>query len=337
MEGKPIYERWSLPKTAWTITGFSRAAYRTGFYIPELQILLDAGPQSISHTNPKHIFITHTHGDHIAALPFTMIVDSNANHKFQLYAPEEAEYHLRKFISSLFEVNSLKSREELCVDDTYTYNGFGKPSTIRINCNNTILDVDIVLCDHSIPTLSYCFNQVKQKLKKEYKGFTKNDILALRKSNIQITEEIITPTFAYICDTSILVLQNFPQIVTFPTIIIECTFLLPEERDNAYRTKHIHWEDLLPYVILHKDILFVLIHFSLRYKTPEIVEFFNIQKEIHSISNIKLWLNEEVSNNRTITGKSNGINGGGGTNRFTREMTYCQLCSKKIEMNESDT
>ena len=29
------------------ISGFSRAAYRTGFYIPELEIMLDAGNETI--------------------------------------------------------------------------------------------------------------------------------------------------------------------------------------------------------------------------------------------------------------------------------------------------
>jgi hypothetical protein len=36
-------QKWSIPNTPWTITGYSRAAYRTGFYIPELDIMLDAG------------------------------------------------------------------------------------------------------------------------------------------------------------------------------------------------------------------------------------------------------------------------------------------------------
>lgn len=36
-------QKWRLPGTQWTMTGYSRAAYRTGFYIPELDIMLDAG------------------------------------------------------------------------------------------------------------------------------------------------------------------------------------------------------------------------------------------------------------------------------------------------------
>jgi putative mRNA 3-end processing factor len=51
-----------LDKIKLTLTGYSRAAYRTGFYIPELGIMLDAGPQNFN--KPSHIFITHAHADH---------------------------------------------------------------------------------------------------------------------------------------------------------------------------------------------------------------------------------------------------------------------------------
>ena len=43
-----------VPGTPWTIRGYSRSAYRTGFYIKDLDIMLDAGPQN--YNNPKHIF-----------------------------------------------------------------------------------------------------------------------------------------------------------------------------------------------------------------------------------------------------------------------------------------
>jgi hypothetical protein len=42
LKAKMIYwqKKWKIPNTSWTISGFSRSAYRTGFYISELNLML---------------------------------------------------------------------------------------------------------------------------------------------------------------------------------------------------------------------------------------------------------------------------------------------------------
>jgi ribonuclease Z len=231
------------------------------------------GPQCFN--KPSHIFITHTHGDHIASLPFTLIGDEDGNHVFQLYAPTECEFHLRKYIAALFEVNALMDSADMGTAEWYKLHCFSTPSTFRVTLNKSPFDVNVILCDHGIPTLSYCFSLVKHKLKDEYVGMPGKEIGALRKAGVEVTQEVVVPSFAFICDTSIAVLENFPNIVgKFPIVIIECTFLYPEELSNAVATKHIHWEQLKPYVLSNPSTLFVLIHFSLRYKEDEILKFF---------------------------------------------------------------
>ena len=89
----------------WTISGYSRSAFGTGFYINSLDIMLDAGPQCFK--KPKHIFITHSHGDHIANLPFTLIGDEEGDHKFQIYCPKEAKEKLIIYVASMFKANAL--------------------------------------------------------------------------------------------------------------------------------------------------------------------------------------------------------------------------------------
>mmetsp|Transcript_5778 Transcript_5778/g.5972 ORF Transcript_5778/g.5972 Transcript_5778/m.5972 type:complete len:369 (-) Transcript_5778:56-1162(-) len=270
-------QKWSLPTSPlWTLTGFSRAAYRTGFYIPELDIMLDAGPQNFNH--PSHIFITHTHGDHIASLPFTLIGDENGNRFLQLYAPKQAEIYLRKYISCLFEVNSLQAEYEEICKEWYQYNGYDTYSIFRTIINKSQFEIEVILCDHSIPTISYGFSLIKQKLKPEYSGLSTKEIGKLRKSGVEITHEVIEKKFTFICDTSIAVMTTYPQILSYPIIIIECTFLYPEEIPNAIQTKHIHWNDIEPYIINNPNTIFVLIHFSLRYKEEEIIEFFRETK-----------------------------------------------------------
>jgi phosphoribosyl 1,2-cyclic phosphodiesterase len=69
MEQKKVFWKTSfaIPGTPWLLSGYSRSAYRTGFFINGIDIMLDAGPQTFR--KPGYIFITHTHADHIAELP----------------------------------------------------------------------------------------------------------------------------------------------------------------------------------------------------------------------------------------------------------------------------
>ena len=293
-------QKWSMPLTpSWTITGFSRAAYRTGFYIPELDIMLDAGPLIFRH--PTNIFITHTHGDHIANLPLSFLgYEQKDNQLIQMYGPKQAENYLRNYISCLLEVNTLKPKEERVNNEWYYYNGFEIHTLFRTILRKTKFEIEVILCDHSIPTISYGFSLIKQKLKEEYQGMKSKEIVTLRNSGIEITQEVIEKKFIFICDTSISIFTTYPQILFYPIIFIECTFLYPEEIENAIQTKHIHWRDLEPFVACNPNVLFVLIHFSLRYKEQEIIDFFreikrrarNENENENIYENIKLWVGD---------------------------------------------
>ena len=65
------------------------------------------------------------------------------------------------------------------------------------------------------------------------------------------------------------------SIFQYPIIITECTFLLPEDKFRADKELHIHWDDLKKIIIEHPENKFVLIHFSKRYKSEFLKEFFS--------------------------------------------------------------
>ena len=87
-----------IPGTPWEICGYSRSAYRTGFYIAALDMMLDAGPQNFN--KPEHILITHTHIDHLACLPLTMIGESETIPT--IYAVSAAQQHIHNYIAAMF-------------------------------------------------------------------------------------------------------------------------------------------------------------------------------------------------------------------------------------------
>jgi len=275
----------------WTISGYSRSAFRTGFYINGLDIMLDAGPQCFK--KPKHIFITHSHGDHIANLPFTLIGDEEGDHVFQIYGPAEAETKLIKYIASMFEANSLS--DNVPVEDWMDYHGLkphGKP--FEIVANKAKLNVEIIKCDHGIPTLSYGFGLVKKKLNPIYKGRPGKELGQLRKQGVDVTIEVVEKLLCFICDTSIQVLEDNPFVFNYSTIFIECTFLKDGEEEAATAKKHIHWQQLKPYVKQHPEITFVLFHFSLKYKDEEILALMEPEFETEGIENVDLWLSDLV-------------------------------------------
>ena len=106
---------------------------------------------------------------------------------------------------------------------------------------------------------------------------------ALKKSGVEITFKKITEKFAYVCDSTIKVLEDNKNIFNYPIVIIECTFIVNDESTSK---DHIYWSELEPYVKKNPDILFVLIHFSRRYKDEEIKEFFDKV----DYENIKPWI-----------------------------------------------
>lgn len=295
MEPRAVFWKteFKIPGTPWIMSGYSRSAYRTGFFIHGLNIMLDAGPQSFK--KPDHIFITHCHGDHIAELPFTMIYEiSNVESKMTLYCPAEAEIELRKYIMQLHNTNSLKDTSSVSAS-YYNMVPINQEHAIRrININKQLMEIETIGADHSVPTVIYGFSVVKDKLDPKYVSLSGKEIAQLKKVGEKVTIEVVDKKFSYVLDTSIKTVEENPQFLKYPVVIIECSLLMDDEYDLAEKKKHIHWLQLKPFIESNPDTLFVLTHFSMRYKDQEIKDFFDLVKMNNNITNIHIWLTDPV-------------------------------------------
>ncbi len=53
-------------------------------------------------------------------------------------------------------------------------------------------------CDHTVPCIGYCFYESRTRLKNEYKGLSKEEMVQLRKKNVEVSEQAKFPLFAFL-------------------------------------------------------------------------------------------------------------------------------------------
>lgn len=301
-------EPYKIAGTCYTIRGWSKAALRTNFFIPELRVMLDAGLSA--NVSPEYIMVTHCHSDHTANIPYHLYT---IHKKVTIFAPPESYMRIDKYIKQAYLMSTDIDDENL-LDVTKLYDmipAYEGETEILIgekmeeykdeNGDKKIrfkggkpMKVEIIKCVHSVPCIGYGFIESRLKLKPEFEHLKGKEIGELKKSGVDINDKIDFPFFCYLGDTSHEVLQN-PTLEKYKTIMIECTFILPDEHDNAILTKHIHWEYLKPYILAHPQINFVLYHFSQRYQPEQIKEFFDNEfydkeNNVTLIDNVKIWI-----------------------------------------------
>lgn len=272
-----------LAGSGYTLKGWSIAALRTNFYIPELGVMLDAGLSG--GFTADHIFITHQHCDHCCNIPYHLM--TNKEQLMQVYAPAEGCAPINEYIDSAYMMTlNLKDRSQLKLrEELYEMIPVTAPSVLHLELKKRKFDIEIIPCYHSVPCVGYGLIEKRIKLKEEYAGLPGKELGALKKQGVEINYESECAIFCYLGDTSCKVLEE-PSLEKYKTIMIECTFILEEDLQQAEDTQHMHLNQLQPYVLSHPENTFVLYHFSQRYKAAEILAFFDKL----AIENVVPWI-----------------------------------------------
>jgi ribonuclease Z len=212
-----------------TIEGYSRAAVQTYWRIPELKLGFDLGAQPWDFMGTSTWFISHTHLDHIAALP--VYVARRRMMKMDpptIYVPE----HALDLIGQLLRAVSRLDRGRLPCE------------LIPVKAGDQIeLSKELVVTAHAtrhtVPSLGYVVWDRRKKLKAEYLELAGEQIRDLRLSGVEVTEERRHPLVGVLGDTEPRGLDDCPEMYQAKILIAEMTFRrsgAPQREDPQARS-----------------------------------------------------------------------------------------------------
>jgi ribonuclease Z len=134
------------------------------------------------------------------------------------------------------------------------------------------LQLTILPGRHRVPAVGYLFSEVRHKLDEELQGLSGEEIASLRAGGREVTHREEIPLFAYPGDCGREIFDAAPEIYDVRVLLLECSFVAPDDVDRARRYAHIHLDDIAERASLFRNETIVLTHFSLRYRPAEILE-----------------------------------------------------------------
>ncbi len=244
-----------------TIEGYSRAAVQTYWRIPEMKIGFDLGAQPWSFMGTPTWLVSHTHMDHLVALP--VYVARRRMMKMEppvIYLPEGAVEPMQRVLR-LF---SRMDRGRLPCNLVATRPG----DEIELSRE---LVVTVSATKHTVPSLGFVVWQRRRKLKPEFLALAGEQIRDLRLSGVEVTSEVRTPRLAYLGDSAPEGLDACEAMYAAEVLIMELTFVAPSHRkDKIHKFGHMHLDDFLDRQARFTNELIIASHFSTRYHPSQI-------------------------------------------------------------------
>ena len=245
--------RWVAPthdKDGLSIVGMGRSADASCYYLPEWGVVLDAGLATKAFT-PKTVLLTHSHRDHMQALPVLArpppFARSNQGrtHPPKVLLPAPLEPLVRNF---LFAESVLNYGHEQSEEDNTK--ALGKLDLVGVHDGDVLqlpkhaftgkrsLSVEVFHAPHKeMPSVAYGLFRVTKQLKPEYAS-QQHRIGELMKEDptLIVSEEVKERTLFYSGDATIGLLEAKADVILqYRYVIHECTFLGPPSADAEKR------------------------------------------------------------------------------------------------------
>ena len=264
-----------------TIEGYSRAAVQSYWRIPELKLGFDLGAHPWDFMGTGTWLLSHTHLDHVAALP--VYVARRRMMKMEpprIYLPEESVEDVRRL---LLIMQRLDRGRQIC-----ELNGVAPGQEIALSREHV---VTVFRTTHTIPSVGFLVWDRRNKLKKEYLGLPGDKIRDLRQSGVEVTREVRTPLVCYTGDTSPAGIDNYPPAFEAKILITELSFIRPNHRrEKIHKFGHMHLDDYIERADRFKNELIIAAHFSTRYHPNEVRRVVEAKLPPGLRQRVRLWL-----------------------------------------------
>ncbi len=264
-----------------TIEGWSRAAVQTYWRVPELKIGFDLGAHPWDFMGTPSWFISHTHLDHVAALP--VYVARRRMMKMEppvVYVPVESLDDVKKLLTIMHRLDRGRQLADL--------RGVAPGDEIEFGREHVVAVVNTI---HTIPSRGFVVYERRHKLKDEFVGLPGEKIKELRLSGVAITREVRTPVLAYTGDTAPAGLDANPAFFDAKILITEMSFIrASHRRDKIHKFGHMHLDDFVERADRFRNELIVAGHFSTRYHPNEVRKILDNKLPGELKTKMKLWV-----------------------------------------------
>ena len=271
----------TLSHNGMTVEGYSRAAVQTYWRIPEMKLGFDLGAQPWSFMTTPNWFVSHAHLDHLAALP--VYVARRRMMKMEpptIYLPSDALEGVNMLLRAWQRLDRGRMNVELV--------GVEPGQEIELSRE---LVVKAFATKHTIPSLGFLVWERRKKLKPEYHELSGEQIRDLKFSGVEVAAEIRIPKVAYLGDTAPAGLDAFPEAYKAEILIMEMTFVAPNERpERIHKYGHTHLDDFLARADRFENQVIIASHYSTRLH-PDVIGRI-IEKRLPEVlrNRLKVWL-----------------------------------------------
>ncbi len=264
-----------------TIEGYSRAAVQSYWRIPEMKLGFDLGGHPWDFMGTGTWFVSHTHMDHVAALP--VYIARRRMMKMEpptIYLPEAAVEGVRHLLLAFSRLDGGRLPCHLIP--------VAHGDEIELSRE---LIVTAGKTQHHVPSLGYIVWERRRKLRPEFQDLSGEQIRDLRLAGTDVTRETRIPRVAYLGDSTPQGLDANPTMFEADILITEVTFVAPGHRaDKIHKLGHIHLDDIVARRDLFKNQVIIAAHFSTRYHARQVHRY--VEKALPDKLNgrLHLWL-----------------------------------------------